>query len=240
MRGFGKPIAVLLLSGMLAIAGCDGPMPETVPPSTATTSPTPAVSATATSSLAPTPTVAPTPTPTQRPTTQPTPTATPTATPSPTIHLRPTPVPPSTPPGPIDVTLPPQDGAATFQPGVTGDPDLINVAMEGSIDAAYVGGGCGGTVSAAPQLRIDFVGPSTTGLLRFYFDGTGDPTLLVRTPDGQWLCNDDSYNGSDPTVDITDPAALAGNSSYLVWVGSYAGNSLLGTLYITALDSNHP
>ena len=117
---------------------------------------------------------------------------------------------------------------------------MVDMAIDGSIDASYLGNGCSGTVTAAPQIQVNFVGPSQSGLLRFYFDGSGDPTLIVRTAAGTWLCNDDSYNGSDPTVEITDPATLQGNSQYLIWVGSYAGQSLLGTLYITAIDSNHP
>lgn len=240
MRGIGKsPVAVALAVG-LAVAGCANVVvPSPTPPATVPTS-------TATATVAPTP--APTSPPTQVPSA--TPTEPPAPTPPPTIQPTPTPTAPPTqsaaptqPPasgGPIDFTLPPQNGSVTFQPGVSSDPDMVDMAIAGSIDATYLGNGCDGTVTAAPQVQVNFVGPSTSGLLRFYFDGSGDPTLIVRTPAGAWLCNDDSYGGSDPTVDITSAAALQGNSQYLVWVGSYAGASLLGTLYITAIDSNHP
>jgi hypothetical protein len=239
MRGIGKSPVVVLLALGLVVAGCTNVPPAPTP------SPTSALpSATATATFTPTPTTPPTepstPTPAGPPTSTPTPTPTtpPTATPPPTPFATPK-QPPAT-GGPIDLTLPPQNGRVTFQPGVTSDPDMVDMTIAGSIDATYLGNGCGGTVTAAPQIQVDVVGPSQSGLLRFYFDGSGDPTLLVRTADGAWLCNDDSYNGSDPTVDITDPTALQGNSQYLIWVGSYAGQSMLGTLYITAIDSNHP
>jgi hypothetical protein len=239
MRGIGKSPAGLLLALALAVAGCTN-VPAPSPTPTATP-PTP----TATSTVAPTPAETPSPTepptliPTPTPTQSPTPTPPPTVTPVPTVHMGPTPL-PTAPPVPIDFTLPPQNGSVTFEPGVSSDPDMVDMAIVGSIDASYLGNGCSGTVTAAPQIQVNFVGPSQSGLLRFYFDGSGDPTLIVRTAAGTWLCNDDSYNGSDPTVSITDPAALQGNSQYLIWVGSYAVKSLLGTLYITAIDSNHP
>jgi len=242
MRGIGRTPAVVLLAAALAVAGCTNvpaPSPSPTaglpsPTATATVAPTPSPTTPPTEQPASTPTEAPTATPTAPPT----PTPPPTATPPPTPSATPTQSPATG--GPIDFTLPPQNGSVTFQPGVSSDPDTVDMAIEGSIDASYLGNGCSGTVTAAPQIQVNFVGPSQSGLLRFYFDGSGDPTLIVRTAAGTWLCNDDSYNGSDPTVEITDPATLQGNSQYLIWVGSYAGQSLLGTLYITAIDSNHP
>jgi hypothetical protein len=65
----------------------------------------------------------------------------------------------------------------------------------------------------------------------------GDTTLLVNTAGGAWVCNDDSYGGTNPTVDIPN----AGAGQYDVWVGSYrSGEQIRGALHITELANNHP
>jgi hypothetical protein len=59
-------------------------------------------------------------------------------------------------------------------------------------------------------------------LLRVLVDSDGnDLTLAVRTPDGQWHCNDDSgdpMNGLNPAVDLYSPPA----GQIEVWVGTYS------------------
>ena len=58
----------------------------------------------------------------------------------------------------------------------------------------------------------------------------------MNTAGGRWVCNDDSYGGANPTVNI--PGATRGQ--YDIWVGSYqAGAAARGRLHITELD-RHP
>jgi hypothetical protein len=217
-----------------------GTAPSTAPPTAV-----PSVAATPTLSLPPivlpTPTAAPTPTPTQVPT--PTPTAAPTPTPPPTPS--PTPVPTETPtPAPtgvLDYHLDPNYGTLDVIANFLDDPESVNVQAGGLYDASYLGDDCHGNVTPQPDVRVLYTGQSPTGLLRFYFIGSADATLIVNDPSGSWVCDDDSYGWVNPTVDFTNPGSLTEPVQYDIWVGTYfPAASVTGTLYITELDSNHP
>jgi hypothetical protein len=47
-------------------------------------------------------------------------------------------------------------------------------------------------------------------------DGDADTTLLIRLPNGSWICDDDSGGGNSPSLTIS---AVSGISS--VWVGTF-------------------
>jgi hypothetical protein len=128
-------------------------------------------------------------------------------------------------------------GVRRVRHGFPRDPMEVSVVSGGSIDARSLnlGEGCVGYVTAQPDLIIRFTG--TAPLLRLYVTSSSDTTLLVNTASGGWRCNDDSYNGTNPTVDISD----AGPGQYDVWIGSYqSGVQARGVLHITELSNNHP
>jgi hypothetical protein len=134
----------------------------------------------------------------------------------------------------------PNFGARRVAPGFPRDPMRVNVVSGGNVDASQqnLGQGCTGFVTAQPDLNITLTGTSPS--LRVYVDrvrGNGDTTLIINKPDGTWICNDDSYGGVNPTVDL--PNAAPG--LYNVWVGSYqTGVQARGRLNITELSGNHP
>jgi hypothetical protein len=68
--------------------------------------------------------------------------------------------------------------------------------------------------------------------VRAFFYSDGDPTLLVLTPNGEVLCNDNASDQLlDPFVEIKNPA----DGDYRIWVGSAAKNQLVpGVLVLTA------
>lgn len=71
--------------------------------------------------------------------------------------------------------------------------------------------------------------------LRMYVVSAADSTLVVRRPDGQVLCNDDTYQ-LNPGVEGQFPAGL-----YQVWVGTYRENeSRPYQLTVTVDPSQHP
>jgi TPR repeat protein len=82
-----------------------------------------------------------------------------------------------------------------------------------SPSAPTLAASCVGYVSArAPTITVTVGQPLTFG--RFFTHMSGDPTLLIRDPNGGWHCNDDSV-GLDAMVELRDaPAGL-----YRVWVG---------------------
>jgi hypothetical protein len=135
-------------------------------------------------------------------------------------------------------------GSSNLRTGFVPDPRNVNVTSGGNIDARTLGlgSGCVGFVTARPDHILRLTGTSAN--LRFYVTVPGasastrtDTTLLINGADGQWHCNDDSYGGANPTVNIPN----AGPGQYDIWVGSYvSGANARGTLRITELDSNHP
>ena len=131
----------------------------------------------------------------------------------------------------------PTYGTSTLASGFTPDPTQVTVSSGGSVDvtAANVGADCRGFAAANPDHHIEWAGAGT--LLRIFFVSDGDTTLLVRTPSGQFVCNDDFPGGLNPLVDIANPAA----GGYDVWVGTFGSSSVIpGTLYITELSTNDP
>lgn len=135
-------------------------------------------------------------------------------------------------------------GTSSLRAGFVPDPRVVAVTSGGNINASTLnlGAGCVGYVTRTPDHILNLRSPSSN--LRIYVVVPGarassntDTTLLVNTASGGWVCNDDSYGGANPTVNI--PNAAAGQ--YDIWVGSYVqGANIRGSLRITELDSNHP
>ncbi|MDP3277893.1 MAG: peptidase S1 [Deltaproteobacteria bacterium] len=135
-------------------------------------------------------------------------------------------------------------GRAALRAGFTPDPHRVSIVTGGTINASSLGlgAGCVGFVTRQPDFILNLSGTSSS--LRIYAQIPGarassgtDATLLVNTANGQWRCNDDSYGGANPTVDVPN----AGPGQYDIWVGSYvSGSRARGQLMITELSSNHP
>lgn len=129
-------------------------------------------------------------------------------------------------------------GVQTIATGFVPDPHDITVVSGGDVDAGTLslGEGCRGWLTRQPDIIVQLQGNSN--MLRFYVTaGDDDTTLVVNAADSTYHCNDDSYGGRNPSVDI----ANAGAGQYDVWVGSYQqGVRANGVLHITELDRNHP
>ncbi len=135
-------------------------------------------------------------------------------------------------------------GRSRLTTGFSPDPRRVAITTTGTIDARGLGlgSGCVGFVTARPDHIVTLTGAST--LLRFYATVAAaapatatDVTLLINDANNQWHCNDDSYGGANPTVNIPN----AGPGQYDIWVGSYnAGTRARASLQITELDANHP
>jgi len=131
--------------------------------------------------------------------------------------------------GTLDLTAEPTFGEVNLAAGFTPDPQSIAVVSGGRVYVTplNLGQGCLGYASVAPDYRINWSGSVPN--LRVFFAGEGaDTTLLIHTPDGRWLCNDD-FSGFSPLVDITSPV----DGTYNIWVGSFLMTNERGTLYIT-------
>jgi len=137
----------------------------------------------------------------------------------------------------LDLSLPPDYGSTSLTAGFLPDPFTTNLTGGGNISAQYLGSGCVGYMSAAPDYSV-FYTSGAFPTLRFYFMGGGsDTTMVNNTATGSFICADDSYGTFNPTIDINNPVS----GRYDVWIGGYNANTTVsGTLYITESTSNHP
>lgn len=84
------------------------------------------------------------------------------------------------------------------------------------VDALYLAQGCEGWITASPDVVVELA--SDQDELRLFTVGGGDPTLVVVTPGGEIICNDDVVDELfNPLVLIDD--AKAGR--YAVYAGVF-------------------
>lgn len=127
-------------------------------------------------------------------------------------------VPPVNPPGAgatqLDTTGTQSNfGVVALSPGFTPDPHVVTGTSGGSIDATTVASGCNGWIARVPDHILNAAGSFPN--LRILVHSTQDTTLVVRTPTGSFLCNDDA-EGLNPEISGPVPAG-----QYRIWVGSY-------------------
>ena len=131
----------------------------------------------------------------------------------------------------VDVTLRATYGEISLGSGFTPDPYRVDIFSGGTIDATGIANGCTGMVARAPDLQLNY----TAGSLPLIFGVLSDfdTTLVINGPNGQWYCDDDSGDGTNPLMSIPSPQS----GIYDVYVGAYGGNSGSSQLYITELNS---
>jgi hypothetical protein len=226
--------ALPALAATVVLSACVTLAPEASPTPIPTLQPTPSATPTAI------PTLPPTLAPTEAPTVPPTepPTAPPTAPPTDAATAEPT----SPPAGQLD-----PNGTPNYRPdleiesGFVPDPRTRDMISGGDVDVNYLGTDsegttCNGYATSQPDYRVRYTA-GAAHLLRFYFEGAGDATLIINDPVGNWRCDDDSYGSVNPTIDFEDPVT----GRYDIWVGSYSQDTPVnGTLSVTELQGNHP
>lgn len=133
----------------------------------------------------------------------------------------------------IDPSGTPNYASVYLNAGFPLDPYLVRVESSGTVDAASVQDGCLGVVPATPDVVVNWTG--ATDLLSFFVYSDVDPVLLVVTPSGEILCNDDfSLDTLNPVVSIPNPQ----DGQYAVYVGAYSTDQLAyGWLGITEINS---
>lgn len=70
--------------------------------------------------------------------------------------------------------------------------------------------------------------------LTFSVAASEDTTLLINTPSGRWLCDDDSGGDLDPKITVSSPES----GRYDVWVGTYDDQMVQSTLSISELGGS--
>lgn len=136
----------------------------------------------------------------------------------------------------LNFSLPANYGSTALTSGFVPDPFTRGMTSGGSVDVSYLGGGCRGFATEAPDFSVNFTAGAFP-LLRFYFIGSGDTTMIINSPSGSYFCNDDSFGTLNPTIDFNSPSS----GRYDIWIGSFASGSFVsGTLNVTENSGNHP
>jgi hypothetical protein len=129
-----------------------------------------------------------------------------------------------------DFSLSATYGSISLNSGFTPDPYTIKLKSGGSINASSLGSGCGGNIANAPDFELTY----TAGSLDLYISviSDSDTTLVINTPSGNWICDDDSGGDLDPSVRMEKPSS----GVYDIWVGTYGSSTVNdATLYISEL-----
>ena len=81
------------------------------------------------------------------------------------------------------------------------DPFLVTAQGGGPVAANTLSKNCTGYIPAKPTVTVDYKGKAD--VLKAFFYSDGDTTLVVQTPDGKYVCGDDTNRlVLDPTVEI--------------------------------------
>lgn len=109
------------------------------------------------------------------------------------------------------------------------DPLVVSLNGGGNIPASVYGDLCSGFIAENPTVTLNWAGE--TDFVEAFFYSDHDPVLVVETPTGDYLCNDDANDLLlDPVLQLDNPE----QGRYNIWVGSYAPNQLLpGLLVLT-------
>ena len=126
--------------------------------------------------------------------------------------------------------LNPTFGSVNLNAGFTPDPFTKELTAGGAVKTKL--GGVSAFVNTAPDFRLNY----TKGAFRLTIrvESTKDTTLLINTPNGQWIANDDG--GGAPNPEITFNAPLSGR--YDIFVGTFGAAPAPAKLIIH--ESAHP
>ncbi len=116
---------------------------------------------------------------------------------------------------PPDVTLPAALGEIDLVTGFTPDPFVMEVVAGGDRNASALGGECVGFIAEAADVALNFQAGELPLIIAVVADA--DTTLVVRDPDGNWICDDDDGGEYNPYIDIATPVS----GQYQIWIGTY-------------------
>jgi hypothetical protein len=108
-------------------------------------------------------------------------------------------------------------GTVTLEAGFASDPWMVPVIAGGAhaVTEEETTAGCGGFVEAdGPDVELDY----TAGVfqLSIYVRARTDTVLVINTPEGDWICNDQFGPAADAGVVLIEPES----GVYDIWIGT--------------------
>jgi hypothetical protein len=138
----------------------------------------------------------------------------------------------------LDENAQPRYGSISLQRGFSPDPYAMGIEVGGMAYASANNLPCGFT-TPEPTFAFSLSGGASATFLRIFFSASeeGDPTMVLLTPDQEWICADDFTYGLNPVIDFD--AAASGN--YVIWVGTWSPSTTIhGNLFITGSETVTP
>lgn len=110
-------------------------------------------------------------------------------------------------------------GQVQLRSGFEPDPHNVTLNAGGSYDAAQLREECRGYIATRASFTLRY----RAGDLPLYIAAVSDAdtTLVVRAPNGQWFCDDDSAGNLNPIVSWEHPAS----GRYQIWVGRFGAQN---------------
>jgi hypothetical protein len=143
--------------------------------------------------------------------------------------------------GGLSPNAPPDHSGIALGAGFAPDPlPAPSMLAGGNLDLAALSMGqeCRGYVTAQPDFRVNIIFPFD--FLRFIFVSDSllnDTMMVIREPDGTYVCSEDSFDVNNPSLDFRAMAT----GEYNIWLGALAPNSTAqGTLYMTISEAVYP
>jgi hypothetical protein len=131
----------------------------------------------------------------------------------------------------INSSAPGTFGQISLNSGFTPDPHVTTVNAGGPIDVSTVSDNCRGFIAERPSFTLRY----RKGELPLYVGVVADTdtTLVVRGPNGQWMCDDDSGDDLNPVISWSNPRS----GRYQIWVGRFGTGELApAQLYISEVS----
>ncbi len=129
----------------------------------------------------------------------------------------------------LDATLNPNYGTLTLSPDWRPNPHQVTIVAGGDQQASNLVAGCVGWVTGQPDFRLTFNAQGDVRPFDINVTSSGDTTLIVQGPDGQFTCNDDSADGINPRITVSTPQS----GNYAIWVGTYVDEDVEAVLGFT-------
>jgi len=123
----------------------------------------------------------------------------------------------------VNTSAPGAYGQVSLTSGFEPDPYIVTANGGGPIDASTLSEECGGYVAERASFTLNY----RAGELPLFISAASeaDTTLVVRAPNGNWYCDDDSGGELNPLLSWDNPPS----GRYQIWLGRFGAQDEVAT-----------